>query len=83
MTATPPITPPTIAPTGTDLEFDVEDVVDGGVEDEVDSGLEEDKEFRSVGADSDGVVRIVVPVSVGVGYPRGYCVPVEMPFIPV
>lgn len=82
ITASPPITPPTIAPTGAELEFDVEEVVDGGVEDEVGRGLEEDKEFGLVGADVDCVVCVVIPVSVAVGYPRGYCVPVEMPFIP-
>jgi hypothetical protein len=82
ITASPPITPPTIALTGAELEFDVEEVVDGGVEDEVGRVLEEGKEFGLVEADADCVVCVVFPVSVGVGYPKGYCVPVEMPFIP-
>jgi hypothetical protein len=40
--ASPPITPPTIAPTGVDLVLDVEEVEDEGVESEVECGLEEE-----------------------------------------
>jgi hypothetical protein len=70
MTASPPITPPTIAPAGTDLEFEVE----GVVKVEVGGAVDEGKEFEFVAVASDA------PEAV---YPGGYCVPVEMPNAPV
>jgi hypothetical protein len=72
MTARPPITPPTIAPTGTDLEFEVERMLEVEVGELVDE--EEGKEL--------GVVTAVSDV-LEVEYPGGYCVPVETPNDPV
>ena len=72
MTARPPITPPTIAPTGTELEFELEGMLEVEEGEPVDE--EEGKELEAVVAASDVL---------GAEYPGGYCVPVEMPNDPV
>lgn len=70
--ARPPMTPPTIAPTGAELPrwpdgFEVgDDVLEAGLEVVLVLVLE----LELVAED-------------GVGYPAGYCVPVETPFDPV
>lgn len=75
--ARPPMTPPTIAPTGGELAWWSDEF-----------GLADDPELVP-GAELEFVLvlelelELELVVEDGVGYPAGYCVPVETPFDPV